>query len=77
MKVSQLKQACERYLAVHGDSEVKLCWEEGALTEGYQPRLLEQTNDARAVSTWPLPGTSLMIDCEDHEYQLVIFYSQE
>ncbi len=78
MKVSQLKLACEEFLLEHGDQEVKLYWEEGALTEGFDSKYYENPTDIRAVADWPLPGKSLITKNESAEMSMlfVIMYGE-
>jgi hypothetical protein len=78
MKVSELKLACEEFLLEHGDEEVKLLWEEGALTEGFDPKYYENPTDIRAVADWPLPGKSLVTKNEGAEMSMlfVIMYGE-
>jgi len=78
MKVSELKLACEEFLLEHGDEEVKLLWEEGALTEGFDPKYYENPTDVRAVADWPLPGKSLVTKNEGAEMSMlfVIMYGE-
>jgi hypothetical protein len=78
MKVSELKLACEEFLLEHGDEEVKLLWEEGTLTEGFDPKYYENPTDIRAVADWPLPGKSLVTKNEGAEMNVlfVIMYGE-
>lgn len=76
MKVSQLKQACEAFISMHGDSEVLLYWEEGALLEEFDTNCLSELSDVRAVPDWPLPGNSLIVPFESPDYNLVLFYKE-
>lgn len=76
MKVSQLKQACESFISRYGDSDVLLCWEEGAISEGFDITCLEEPSDVRAVPDWPLPGNSFIVPSESPDYNLVIFYKE-
>jgi len=76
MKVSQLKNAAEQFMILHGDGEVQLCWEEGCFMEGYSSDHLEPVNDARIVPDWPLPGCSLLFPHEEIEQKLVLFYGE-
>lgn len=76
MKVSQLKFACEEFLLEHPDTEVKLLWEEGVLTENYDPNCLEEPTDVRAINDWPLPGDSLLVTNEMPSKMFVIMYGE-
>jgi hypothetical protein len=76
MKVSQLKLACEEFLLEHADTEVKILWEEGVLTENYSPEFLEDPTDVRIISDWPLPGESLVNKAENPEKMFVIMYGE-
>lgn len=76
MKVSQLKFACEEFLLEHPDTEVKLLWEEGVLTENYDPNCLEEPTDVRAINDWPLPGDSLIVKSETPSKMFVIMYGE-
>ena len=76
MKVSQLKLSCEEFLLEHADTEVKILWEEGVLTENYSPEFLEDTTDVRIISDWPLPGESLVNKAENPEKMFVIMYGE-
>ena len=76
MKVSQLKLACEEFLLEHADTEVKILWEEGVLSENYSPEFLEDPTDVRIISDWPLPGESLVNKAENPEKMFVIMYGE-
>ena len=76
MKVSQLKLACEEFLLEHPDTEVKILWEEGVLSENYSPEFLEDPTDVRIISDWPLPGESLVNKAENPEKMFVIMYGE-
>ena len=76
MKVSQLKLACEEFLLEHADTEVKILWEEGVLTENYSPEFLEDPTDVRIISDWPLPGESIVNKAENPEKMFVIMYGE-
>lgn len=78
MKVSQLKLACEEFLLEHGDQDVKLLWEEGAITEGFDSKYYENPTDVRAVADWPLPGKSIITKNEGSEMSIdfVIMYGE-
>ena len=78
MKVSQLKLACEEFLLEHGDQEVKLLWEQGAIDEGFDSKYYELPTDIRAVADWPLPGKSIITKNEGSEMttDFVIMYGE-
>lgn len=76
MKVSQLKLACEDFLAWHPDTEVKILWEEGVISDNYDPQYLEDPTDVRIISDWPLPGESLVNKAENPEKMFVIMYGE-
>ena len=76
MKVSQLKFACEEFLLEYPDTEVKLLWEEGVLTENYDPNCLEEPTDVRVINDWPLPGDSLIVKNEMPSKMFVIMYGE-
>jgi len=78
MKVSQLKLACEEFLLEHGDQEVKLLWEQGAIDEGFDSKRYEHPTDIRAVADWPLPGKSIITKNEGSEMNVdfVIMYGE-
>ena len=76
MKVSELKLACEEFLLEHPDTEVKLLWEEGVLSENYDPNCLEDPTDVRMINDWPLPGDSLIVKSEMPSKMFVIMYGE-
>lgn len=76
MKVSQLKLACEDFLLEHPDTEVKILWEEGVISDSYDPQYLEDPTDVRIISDWPLPGESLVNKAENPEKMFVIMYGE-
>jgi hypothetical protein len=78
MKVSQLKLTCEEFLLEHGDQDVKLLWEEGVITEGFDPKYYELPTDVRAIPDWPLPGKSIITKYEGSEMSIdfVIMYGE-
>ena len=76
MKVSQLKLACEEFLLEHPDNEVKILWEEGVISENYDPEFLEEPTDVRVINDWPLPGDSLINKAENPEKMFVIMYGE-
>ena len=76
MKVSALKLACEEFLLLHGDTEVKILWEEGVISEKYDPEFLEEPTDVRVINDWPLPGDSLITKNENPDKMFVIMYGE-
>ena len=76
MKVSELKLACEDFLLEHADTEVKLLWEEGVISENYDPEFLEDPTDVRVNNDWPLPGDSLITKNESPSKMFVIMYGE-
>ena len=76
MKVSQLKRACEDFLVEHPDTEVKILWEEGVISDNYDPQYLENPTDVRAINDWPLPGDSLINKAENPSKMFVILYGE-
>ena len=76
MKVSELKLACEEFLLVHGDTEVKILWEEVVISENYDPEYLEEPTDVRVINDWPLPGDSLITKNENPDKMFVIMYGE-
>ncbi len=76
MKVSELKTACTEFLLIHEDTEVKLLWEEGVISENYDPNCLEEPTDVRIINDWPLPGESLVNKAEKPERMFVIMYGE-
>lgn len=76
MKVSELKLACEEFLLEHPDTEVKLLWEEGVLSENYDANYLEEPTDVRMINDWPLPGDSLIVKSEMPSKMFVIMYGE-
>jgi hypothetical protein len=76
MKVSELKLACEDFLLEHADTEVKLLWEEGVISENYDPEYLEDPTDVRVINDWPLPGDSLITKNESPSKMFVIMYGE-
>lgn len=77
MKVSQLKNAAEQFMILHGDAEVLLIWEKGCFEEGYNPDYEQPVNDVRVVPDWPLPGCSLAHPHEEISQKFVLFYGDE
>lgn len=77
MKVSELKKAAEDFMQIHGDATVKLLWEEGVLSEGFNSQNYELPTDIRAIKDWPLPGDSMMFSStEDAPMHFVMMYGE-
>ena len=78
MKVSELKLAAEEFLLENGDQEVKLLWEAGVFSEGFDDRQYEEPTDVRTIADWPLPGKSLLYKNESSEMGnvFVIMYGE-
>ena len=75
MKLPQLIELLNKALAESGpDTEVLLCYEEGALQDGYDEKSTEGISDIRLVEDWPLPGKSLITYEGQKPQKLVIFY---
>lgn len=75
MKISQLIDCLNKAQASSGpDTEVLLCFEEGAMEEGYDEKCTEGISDIRLVDDWPLPGSSLVTYEGQKPQKLVIFY---
>ena len=73
--LSQLIETLNKALVQSGpDTEVLLCFEEGAMDEGYDEKCTEGISDIRLVDDWPLPGTSLVNYEGQKPQKLVIFY---
>jgi hypothetical protein len=75
MKLSQLIELLNKAHAQAGpDAEVLLCYEEGAINEGYEEKNTEGISDIRLVNNWPLPGKSLITYEGEIQQKVVIFY---
>jgi hypothetical protein len=75
MKLPQLIELLNKALVEGGpDTEVLLCYEEGALQDGYDEKSTEGISDIRLVEDWPLPGKSLITYEGQKPQKLVIFY---
>ena len=75
MKLSQLIELLNKAHAQAGpDAEVLLCYEEGAMSEGYEEKNTEGISDIRLVNDWPLPGKSLITYEGEIQQKVVIFY---
>jgi hypothetical protein len=53
---------------------VLLCFEEGAMDEGYDEKCTEGISDVRLIDDWPLPGKSLVTYEGEKPQKLVLFY---
>jgi hypothetical protein len=75
MKLSELIELLNKAVVESGpDTEILLCFEEGAMEEGYDEKHTEGISDIRLVDDWPLPGTSLINYEGQKPQKLVIFY---
>jgi len=75
MKLSELIELLNKALAETGpDTPVLLCFEEGAMDEGYDEDCTEGISDVRLIDDWPLPGKSLVTDEGQKPQKLVLFY---
>jgi hypothetical protein len=75
MKISQLIEALQAaYIMDHEDMEVVLCFEEGAMDEGFDWGHVEGITDVRVTRDWPLPGDSLVNRAENVTNKVIIFY---
>jgi hypothetical protein len=75
MKISQLIEALQAaYIMDHEDMEVVLCFEEGAMEEGFDWKHVEGITDVRVTRDWPLPGDSLVNHAEEITNKVVIMY---
>ena len=75
MKISSLIQALQSaYVMDHEDMDVVLCFEEGAMGEGFDWGHVEGITDVRVTRDWPLPGDSLINREEPVSNKVVIFY---
>jgi hypothetical protein len=75
MKLSELIELLNKALAESGpDTPVLLCFEEGAMDEGYDESCTEGISDIRLIDDWPLPGKSLVTYEGQKPQKLVLFY---
>lgn len=75
MKLFDLQQLLNKALAETGpNAEVLLCYEQGAMEEGYDEKCTEGISDIRLVDDWPLPGKSLSSYEGKIPQKVVIFY---
>jgi hypothetical protein len=76
MKISQLIEALQSaYIMNHEDMDVVLCFEEGAIDEGFDWSHVEGITDVRVTRDWPLPGDSLVNHAEEISNKVIIFYN--
>jgi hypothetical protein len=74
MLLTQLQAFLNKAQKEVGDAEVLLCYEEGAMEDGYTEENTEGISDIRLVEDWPLPGRSLVTNEGQLPRKLVIFY---
>ena len=75
MKLFELQELLNKALAETGpNTEVLLCYEQGAMEEGYDEKCTEGISDIRLVDGWPLPGKSLSSYEGKIPQKVVIFY---
>lgn len=75
MTLSELSQVLRIALVSNDpDTEVLLCYESGAMEEGFDQGSTEGISDIRLVEDWPLPGKSLLNFEGEKPKKLVIFY---
>ena len=76
MKLSELISALQKaYVsAPNEDPEVALCFEPGALEDGFEWKSTEGISDVRVVPEWPLPGTSVLVEEHEKPSKVIIFY---
>ena len=75
MKLSELQELLNKALAECGpDAEILLCFEQGALDDGYDEGATEGITDVRIVEDWPLPGKSLTVYEGEKAKKVILFY---
>jgi hypothetical protein len=75
MKLLELIELLNKALAESDPATpVLLCFEEGAMDEGYDEKHTEGISDVRLIDDWPLPGKSLVTHEGDKPQKLVLFY---
>jgi hypothetical protein len=75
MNIAQLIELLNKAQAETGpDAPVLLCYEEGAMEDGYDEKHTEGVSDIRLVEDWPLPGKSLSVYEGQKQQKVVIFY---
>ncbi len=78
MKLSELQELLNKALAECGpDAEILLCFEQGALDEGYDEKCTEGITDVRIVEDWPLPGKSLSVYEGEKDKKVILFYDNK
>lgn len=77
MKLSRLISALQlaRISAKDEDPEVALCFEPGALEDGFDWEHTEGISDVRVTSQWPLPGESMIVHEGEKPSRVIIFYN--
>jgi hypothetical protein len=55
--------------------EVALCFEPGALEDGFDWEHTEGISDVRVTSHWPLPGESMIVPEGEKPSKVIIFYN--
>jgi len=77
MKLSELISALQQaQVAVKDeDPEVALCFEPGALEDGFDWEHTEGISDVRVTSHWPLPGESMIVHEGEKPSKVIIFYN--
>lgn len=74
--IGQVVELLNKAIARTGpDAPFLLCWEPGALEEGFEPSSVEGITDIRLVSDWPLPGESLATYEGQHPLKVIAFYN--
>jgi hypothetical protein len=75
MKLSELISILlEAQNEANADTSVILCYEQGAMEEGYDEAHTEGISDVRLIDDWPLPGKSLITNEGQKPQKLVLFY---
>ena len=75
MILSELRALLDKAEAKYGpELPVLLCYEPGAMEEGYEESCTEGISDIRVVDDWPLPGASIVTHEGEKPKKLVIFY---
>jgi hypothetical protein len=77
MKLSRLISALQQaYVSAKDeDPEVALCYEPGALEDGFDWEHTEGVSDVRVTSQWPLPGESMIVHEGEKPSKVIIFYN--
>ena len=77
MKLSELISALQlaSVSAKDEDPEVALCYEPGALEDGFDWEHTEGISDVRVTSQWPLPGESMIVHEGEKPSKVIIFYN--